>query len=83
MNVFNGTQDAFEIITYRKIVSILNCAKRNGHKNIVLGAFGCGVFNNDPQVVGELFAQVLPCYDFENVVFAVLGENYNTFKEIF
>jgi uncharacterized protein (TIGR02452 family) len=83
MNVFNGTQDLFELLTYRKIVSILNCASRNGHKNIVLGAFGCGVFNNDPQVISELFAQVLPCYNFENVVFAVLGDNYNTFKEAF
>lgn len=83
MNTFNGSDEDFEIITYNKIVSILNCARENGHKDIVLGAFGCGVFKNNPQVIAELFAQILPCYNFENIVFAVLGDNYNTFKEIF
>lgn len=82
MNVFSGSNLDFEIITYNKIVSVLNCARDNGHKNIVLGAFGCGVFNNDPEIVAELFSQILPCYDFENVVFAVLGNNYITFKNI-
>lgn len=80
MNVFNGSDEDFEVITYDKIVSILNCARENGHKDIVLGAFGCGVFNNDPQIVAELFAQILPCYNFRNVIFAVLGNNYQTFK---
>lgn len=83
MNTFNGSNEDFEIITYNKIVSILNCARENGHKDIVLGAFGCGVFKNNPQVIAELFAQILPCYNFKNIVFAVLGDNYNTFKEIF
>ena len=83
LNVFKGSEDEFEYITYNKIISILNCARDNGHKDIILGAFGCGVFKNNPRVIAELFAQILPCYNFENIVFAVLGDNYNTFKEIF
>ena len=37
---------------------------------------------DNPEIVAELFSQILPCYDFENVVFAVLGNNYITFKNI-
>ena len=82
LNVFDGTNGEFKYITYNKIVSILNCARDNGHKNIVLGAFGCGVFKNDPKIVAELFKQALSHYNFDKVIFAVLGENYKTFKEI-
>lgn len=33
--------------------------KVEGKKALILGAFGCGVFNNDPYVIANIFAKVL------------------------
>lgn len=51
-------------------------AARHGHKTLVLGAWGCGVFGNDPAEVAGLFAETLGpggsfhrC--FEHVTYAV------------
>ncbi|KAK8847850.1 hypothetical protein M9Y10_018885 [Tritrichomonas musculus] len=47
----------------RKIVMLaaLESTRENdGGKNaLVLGAFGCGVFNNDPNVIANIFAKIL------------------------
>ncbi|WP_404656163.1 TIGR02452 family protein [Kitasatospora sp. GAS204A] len=44
-----------------------------GVRELVLGAWGCGVFRNDPDVVAEAFEQALSCHGaaFGKVVFAI------------
>lgn len=47
----------------------------HGHRHLVLGAWGCGVFGNDPEIVADQFAVALEgpfAGVFEEVVFAVL-----------
>ena len=49
------------------------CAAR-GHRTLVLGAWGCGVFRNDPEVIAGLFAEVLHgrfAGEFAHIVFAI------------
>ncbi|QFG20849.1 TIGR02452 family protein [Actinomadura sp. WMMB 499] len=55
---------------------VLAAALANGHRRIVLGAWGCGVFRNDPAEVAGTFARALGpggafADRFEHVVFAV------------
>ncbi|GAA2586192.1 TIGR02452 family protein [Actinomadura fulvescens] len=55
---------------------VLAAAVGHGHRRLVLGAWGCGVFRNDPAEVAEAFAEPLRpggefAGRFEHVVFAV------------
>jgi uncharacterized protein (TIGR02452 family) len=51
---------------------VLDVASAHGHRRLVLGAWGCGVFRNDPAVVATAFADALrDDRRFEQVVFAV------------
>jgi uncharacterized protein (TIGR02452 family) len=57
----------------RRAARILAVAAAHGHRRLVLGAWGCGVFGNDPVEVAVAFAAALrerPFFDL--VVFAVL-----------
>jgi len=57
----------------RRAGRVLAVAAAHGHRRLVLGAWGCGVFGNDPAVVAAAFAGALrevPAFD--EVVFAVL-----------
>lgn len=76
-----------------KIRGMIHLAIHVGAKRLVLGAFGCGAFNNPPRQVAALFAQCLmkeqlACC-FEEVGFAVLvgrageEENYTAFQQAF
>lgn len=68
---------------------VLEVAAFHGHRTLVLGAWGCGVFRNDPAVVADAFAHALkslPHFDF--VVFAVRDRLpgtpvYHTFASTF
>jgi uncharacterized protein (TIGR02452 family) len=42
-----------------RITKVLAVALRHGYVHLVLGAWGCGVFRNDPEAIAELFAQAL------------------------
>ncbi|MFI0371120.1 TIGR02452 family protein [Actinomadura sp. 1N219] len=74
----------------RKLLAV---ALANGHRRLVLGAWGCGVFRNDPQEVAEVFAELLrPGQEFadrfEHVVFAVWdtavgGPRHAAFQNVF
>ncbi|MFC0533687.1 TIGR02452 family protein [Phytohabitans kaempferiae] len=69
----------------RRAVRVLRVAAAHGHRRLVLGAWGCGVFGNDPAVVASAFAEALCRVDaFDHVTFAVLdpsgtGRTYRTF----
>ncbi|GLZ13276.1 TIGR02452 family protein [Actinomadura sp. NBRC 104425] len=55
----------------RKILAV---AAHRGHQRLVLGAWGCGVFRNDPAEVARAFAEPLAgefAGRFDHVVFAV------------
>ena len=59
-----------------RLQRVLWVAARHGHATLVLGAWGCGVFENDPSTVAALFASMLgPGGDFAGcfarVVYAV------------
>ena len=45
---------------------LLRLAASKGHDGVVLGAWGCGVFQNDPSVVAAVFAELLAS-EFRNV----------------
>ncbi len=71
----------------RRIKSMLAIARHHGHTQIVLGAWGCGVFANDPADVAEWFHTELtqsPQFKdaFDRIMFAVLDqtEDQRTFR---
>lgn len=74
------------LIETNKITTILRIALANGHDSIVLGAFGCGVFNLLPSEVSSIFHEVLNKPEFKNnfkkVVFAILERKSKDGKSI-
>lgn len=56
---------------------------------IILGAFGCGVFKNDPNTIAEIWKDELNKYGeyFDKVIFSIMGSqetpNYKAFKRVF
>lgn len=65
-------QEAEYIYTMR-IQQIVLSAKENGAESLVLGAWGCGAFGQNPSLVARAFAVVLNWYSgyFKQVVFAI------------
>lgn len=69
---------------------ILTVAAENGNTIVVLGAFGCGAFKNDPYVVAQAYSEVAPAFDghFVAIHFAVYcppsnQTNYRAFQRAF
>jgi uncharacterized protein (TIGR02452 family) len=57
----------------RRAERVLRVAAAHGHRRIVLGAWGCGVFRNPPEIVAEAWRHALTEVPaFEHVVFAIL-----------
>ncbi|KJY17099.1 MULTISPECIES: TIGR02452 family protein [Streptomyces] len=62
----------------RRAELVLEVAASHGYRRLVLGAWGCGVFRNDPAHVAEAFRGLLSgrfAGTFDRVVFAVLDRN--------
>jgi uncharacterized protein (TIGR02452 family) len=62
---------------------VLETAAAHGHRRLVLGAWGCGVFGNDPAQVAGAFRDLLTgegrfTGQFEQVVFGVLDRTRGT-----
>jgi hypothetical protein len=56
----------------RRALRVLEVAAAHGHRSLVLGAWGCGAFRNDPSVVAEAFAGALAAVNrFDRIVFAI------------
>lgn len=60
----------------RRAGGVLAVAREKGHRTLLLGAWGCGVFRNDPEQVAGVFADWLadPRFGgaFDRVVFGVI-----------
>lgn len=67
-----------EVIMKRRIEKVLMIALEHGHRAIVLGAWGCGVFQNDPPDISFWFKEVIERQfkdEFEKIVFAIYARN--------
>ncbi|MGW7332305.1 TIGR02452 family protein [Streptomyces sp. NPDC054840] len=65
----------------RRAELVLEVAALHGYRRLVLGAWGCGVFQNDPAQVAEAFRSLLADrFDgvFERVVFGILDRDPTT-----
>jgi uncharacterized protein (TIGR02452 family) len=64
-----------EATLQRRAGLVLAVAAEHGHHNLLLGAWGCGVFRNDPRVVADVFGRWLVSETFagafDRVVFAI------------
>lgn len=80
--------DLFELHV-KRARKIFNAAVINKAEVLILGAFGCGAFRNDPEIVARAYKKVLDEYKkyFKYIEFAVYCNeydttNYDTFKRI-
>lgn len=82
-------QDMIDACMLNRVRKVLDIMHVNGHKTIILGAWGCGAFGQDVHRVAEYFYRVLfeegaaPC--FTNIVFAIYRdpEKLDVFRQVF
>jgi len=75
----------------KRIQIMLLVAKEHNYKSLVLGAWGCGAFHNNPENVAKCFRTVLEDYGyanyFDNICFAIYGSengrNITAFRKCF
>jgi uncharacterized protein (TIGR02452 family) len=74
----------------KRAIHMLTCAAAKGADILVLGAFGCGAFQNDPEVVARAYKTALQEFPkvFRQVEFAVYcppsgSRNYEVFNKTF
>ena len=83
----HGKFDAAEValVLRRRAAMVLAIAAHHGETRLVLGAWGAGVFGNDPELVARVFRELLAGKSaFAEVVFAVLpGPNHDAFAAAF
>ncbi len=73
-----GRRDEVDATMRARVTRALALAFESGHRHVVLGAWGCGVFRNDPALVADQFRVDLagPFRNaFDEVVFAVLDSS--------
>lgn len=83
-----NNQQVYELFV-RRITHVLTVAAHHEADVLVLGAFGCGAFYNDPELVAEAFKQALEGFEntFKRVEFAIYCAdrdtvNYEVFRSI-
>lgn len=67
-------------LTTGKLRTALWMAATHGHKVVILGAIGCGAFQNDPAHISQIFKNLLEGEFkgvFKLVVFAITKSNHN------
>lgn len=82
----NVSNEAIIQACISRIDHVLQAAYHQRVDTLILGAFGCGVFGNEPNVIASIFFALLESkYErcFENVIFAIpmMSKFDNTFNE--
>lgn len=68
----------------RRFTKVVKSAIANNQRNLILGAWGCGVFKNPPDVNAQIFKNVLNTYSsyFDEIIFAIPDDlHYGIFKK--
>jgi len=86
-----ATEEDIVIAMKNRCELILKVAAVEKRTNLVLGAFGCGVFGNDPKIVAEIWRDLLKKEKygkyFKHITFAIKTNkdesNYNAFVKTF
>lgn len=79
------SHSTLEATSINRVDYVMRILSYYRYDTVILGAFGCGVFKNDPGVVARAFKTSMQCYDFKNVVFAIPDRssyNYRMFAKI-
>lgn len=90
----NNQKKSLEQIFYNRIKNIFEVALSKQVNILILGAFGCGAFNNPPELVAKVFKILLVNEEyqkyFKQVVFAIKPKNNSSncpnvsaFREVF
>lgn len=83
--------ELIETVNRTRARKFLWLANQKQHKTLILGAWGCGVFQNDPQQIAKMFADLLEnefANCFEQIMMAIYDATatkrvYGAFAEIF
>ena len=85
----NITNEELFAIQETRIRHMFTVVAHHGAEIFVTGAFGCGAFRNNPEVVANVYKKILPEFEgyFKEVVFAIYCrpnemQNFETFKRI-
>ena len=72
--------DELRKLHYQRAKHILSIAASNKADVVVLGAFGCGAFANDPRIVADAIFKAVGEYKniFDEIEFAVFCRSYET-----
>jgi len=67
--------------TLNRVRTMFQMAETKGATTLILGAFGCGAYKNDPKQIIAMFNDVMAEYDgaLRHVIFAIIGENWDIF----
>lgn len=81
------SEKKLEEVLQSRIKGILQVAAKYGYRHLILGAWGCGAYHNDPVQISRIFHDELMKMTgyFDSVEFAVCGkgDNYECFKNVF
>ena len=82
--LLSGSARELDASLNRRMEVMFSRFTEHGAKDLVLGAWGCGVFGNDPEVVAWAFKNALKKWPFDSATFAIYrgGEVANTFKRV-
>ena len=82
--------DALLKLHEKRACKIITTAANHSAEVLILGAFGCGAFRNNPKIVATAYHNVLPLFSkhFKFIEFAIYCptnnlENFMAFKEVF
>lgn len=87
-HIYRGIHESVVYMNMRERINhILRITAIKELDVLILGAFGCGVFGNNPYDVASIFKNLLENDykgKFKKIVFAIPGgKNYDAFKEVF
>lgn len=94
---YHNNDKAFQAETERRIYSQLSVAADQKNDAVVLTAFGCGAFRNNPETVAKIYKKVIDTHFqgvFKKITFAVINDhntghahnpngNFKPFKDAF